>query len=117
MASRNGPGAWLAGVSIPGLGGEEVQARQLLGRRDRLPVGFFQSDEDLPAMHLNFTWGVDTEANVISPDLEYRHHDVVPDHDALIGVAGENQHQPSLLVRGSAEPSGWGTQALTSLCR
>src|SRR6516165_9471467 len=41
---------------------------------------------------------LNTEANLIAANLDHGHRDVVTDDDALVFLAGENQHSGSSLV-------------------
>ena len=36
--------------------------------------------------------GLDAEADFITPDINDGHHDIVANHDALVSVAGKDQH-------------------------
>src|SRR6476660_1330728 len=47
---------------------------------------------DLLAEHGDVPWGRDAQANLLAHDREHRHLDVVADHDALVGLACQNQH-------------------------
>jgi len=48
--------------------------------------------EDLEAVDRNGTWGIDTDLDLVAPDIDDHDFDVVPDHDLLVPLPAENQH-------------------------
>jgi len=65
---------------------------------------------DLSAMNSNILRRLDTEADFVPTDLDHGDRDVIVDDDALVFLAGENQHCRSSLVPmmlGTCHPSMW----------
>src|SRR5262249_5483756 len=55
-------------------------------------VGLLQLRKDLFAVNVDRARGLDTEAHLIAAYLEHGHHDLVTDHDALVGTPSEHEH-------------------------
>src|SRR5208337_3251561 len=53
---------------------------------------------DLAAMDCDILGGLDAKTNLVTPDLDHGHRDVVVDNDAFVLLAGENQHRRSSLM-------------------
>lgn len=43
---------------------------------------------------------LDSEANLVAPDLDHHDGDRVPEHDFLVLLAGQHEHKSSFLVLG-----------------
>src|SRR6266508_1676494 len=56
-------------------------------------------EEDLLAVDLDGPGRADAEPHLVPADLEHGDDDVVPDHDALVGAAGEDEHRALLSDR------------------
>jgi hypothetical protein len=69
-------------------------------------VGCFQSQEHFLTVDLDITRSVDAKPDMIAPDLQHRYHDVMSDHDALIGVASKDQQRGLPSILGTSEPTG-----------
>lgn len=54
--------------------------------------GRFDLVVDFSAMDRNLPGGVNSQTHVVTTDLEYRDHNVIPDHDALVQFAGQDEH-------------------------
>src|SRR5581483_12185990 len=68
-----------------------------------LEVHLFAEDWDVPR-------GLDANPDLLTDDREHRHLNVVPDHDALVGLAGQYQHEvppcsPDRVSAGSGPPA------------
>ena len=57
---------------------------------------------DLLAEHRDVPRGLDADPDLLAHDREHRHLDVVPDHDALIRLPGQDQHFSTASERESA---------------
>src|SRR5271166_1332587 len=67
----------LAGAALPG--------------HDR--AGFAMDLEvDLLTEDWNSLRSLNPDADLLAHDRQHRHLDLIPDHDALVGLAGQNQH-------------------------
>ena len=53
---------------------------------------------DLTTMDGDMLGRLDPEANLVAANLDHGHRDIVVDDDALVLLAGENQHRCSSLV-------------------
>src|SRR5262249_4816515 len=78
--------------------------RRLRGLEDRGTVRVLQRREDLLAVHVDLAGSADPETDLVSPELEHRHDDVVADHDALVGPTGEYQHCSTSMSGSRSEP-------------
>ena len=65
----------------------EFRERSAGGRRFAL----VQRVEDLFAVHLDFAWSLDPDAHLLTAHFEHGNHDVIPDHDALVGSPCEHE--------------------------
>src|SRR5437879_2871406 len=52
---------------------------------------------DLPAMHGHILGSFDAQAHLVTTDFDHGHRDIVVDDNALVLLAGENQHRRSSL--------------------
>ena len=98
--------ARLAGSSEPGHragtddyapAGPSPRVRRAASTSSRAPLWavaalLLNLDVDLLAEHRDVTRGLDSDPYLLTHDRQYRHLDVVADHDALVGLAGEYQH-------------------------
>src|SRR5882757_167127 len=53
---------------------------------------------DLLAEHRNVPWGLDPNANLLAHDRQHGDLDVVADHDRLVGLACQYQHDAASLA-------------------
>src|SRR5512135_333258 len=53
---------------------------------------------DLAAMHGDIFGGLDAKTDLVTTDLDDSHRDAIVDYDALVLLAGENQHRRSSLM-------------------
>ena len=48
---------------------------------------------DLLAVNRDLRGSIDTEANLVSPNIHDRYDDIVADHDAFVALSGEHEHR------------------------
>ena len=80
------------------------RARQAARRGRRL--GLVQRVEDLFTVDLDLAGSLDADAHLLAADLEHGHHDVVPDHDALVGSPCEHEQPGTPSVETTLPPAG-----------
>ena len=89
---------------------QDIEGVQSVGRgRSGRLVGLLEGEEDLLAVYVDIAGSSDAQPDLVAPNLEDRHDDVVSNHDALVGVSGEHEHLGGSL-RGwpPEEYPGWG---------
>jgi hypothetical protein len=48
---------------------------------------------DFLAMDWDFLGSLDSQANLVAPNVDDRHHDVIANHDAFITLSGKDKHR------------------------
>ncbi len=95
----------LTGLVLVGAGFQVPQrVERVLRRLHRIAVRLLQLGEDLFTMDIDRARRLDAEPYLIAADFENRHHDLVPDHDALVRTSREHEHGslPSMAAAVSA---------------
>src|SRR3954453_7100561 len=72
--------------------------------RARGDVLLLDLEVDLFAEHRDVPWGLDTDTNLFAHDRQHRDLDVVADHDRLVGLACQYQHDAASLAISNSIP-------------
>src|SRR4051812_10939116 len=86
---------WGFGVARrTGAGAQRAEGAESFGRRrGGGPVRLLQGGEHLFAVHLDVARRLDADPDLVTAHFEHGDHHVLPDHDALVRVSGEDEHE------------------------